>query len=107
MRYDADINPIPYIKGKYTYITVDGKIAPAVQRLDTDEGWVECAAVEVKDNKLLFYFDFVKDNYVILLREGKVELHTVNFTEWQEISKKLPYIKPLTSELNENCRTTL
>ncbi len=109
MRYEVDKFPVPSKPGMVSYFTVDGLIAPAVQRADTDEGWVECAAVKVGDNKLRYYFDYVKEDFVILLRKGKVELHYTSINNDNGLYgffKDQHYIEPLPSELNKNCRLT-
>lgn len=108
MQYDVHDDTHRYLDGETAiYFTVDSLVAPTVQTADTQAGVLTCAAI---DENYRFYFDYKKDDFVILRRQGKVEIHRISIQERKEklteawVNKQ--FVFPFPGELNKHCKAT-
>lgn len=63
------------LMGKDFFLTLDGELVPACQRADTETGVVQFGAVS---DDYCFYFDYEGDDFPILTRCGRVEVHVID-----------------------------
>lgn len=91
--------------GKDFFFTLDGELVPICQRADTEAGYVEFAAMS---DDYAVYFDYEAEDFVILKRYGKVEVHIVENGQLDERLRDMitsgRFLKPFPFEITETMR---